>query len=111
MSGELIKDAVPVTFETFLVPSVGPDGQTAPYEFDEQKNPALVASMIQKIENNVMQFGTIERFVEVFSNELAACREAAEKNVRVYEARRRQMGFIVEYMKKNATAKDGLVDR
>lgn len=110
MLQDLPKDAVPVTFETFLIPSQGPNGMTAPYELDEQKNPALVSHMIQKIENNVAQFGSIERFMEVFQGELSVAFEVAEKAVRVYEARRRQMAFIVEWAAKNATVKDPNLD-
>lgn len=107
---DLHKDAVPVVFETFLVPFQGPDGMTLPYELDEQKNPMLVMHMIQKIENNVAQFGSLERFMEVFQGELAVAFDAAERAVRIYEARKRQMTFLVEWAAKNSTKKDDKLD-
>ena len=93
------QNIIPVIFETFIPPVFLPDGKSIPYELE--KEPWLRHQMNQKIETNRVQFGSVERFLEVFQNELTQFRDQAERAVRTYEMRKRQMDYIRTWYEAN----------
>ena len=98
---------IPVSLETFIPPAPGPDGQLYRYDLDL---PHLRAAMNEKIQNNVNHFGSIERFLAQFSQELIEKRDAAEAAVRTYHMRRIQMEYLSQWVKANSTIKDPALD-
>ena len=98
---------IPVKFETTIPGNQGPGGEMFPYDLEL---PHLRAAMIQKIETNIKQFGSVEKFLESFARELSEKYDAAESAVRVYWMRRIQMDFMARWMEENTTKKDGLLD-
>ena len=94
------KKSIPIEFKTFIPPVFLPDSTSIPYDLENE--PWLRQQMTQKIESNRQQFGTVEKFVEAFQNELTNFRNQAEQAVRTYEMRRRQMEFIRNWYDANA---------
>jgi hypothetical protein len=97
-----------IRFETTIPPSPGPDGEMFP--FDIENVPHLRTAMVQKIEANIKQFGSVEKFVEQFHRELVEKFDVAETAVRTYEMRRIQMEFIKKWIQENSTVKDKNLD-
>lgn len=98
--------SLPVSFDTTIPGGVGPEG---PHKYDLSL-PHLKLAMIQKIEKNIAQFGSADKFLEVFQRELSEKFDVAENAVRVYHMRRIQMEFVKEWMRENSTSKDAALD-
>jgi len=73
-----------------------------PYDLELEPMRSL---MIEKIEKNIVQFGSLERWHETFQSELLEKRVEAERAVKIWWMREKQMQFLEKWMRDNSSLK------